>query len=75
MDNSNLTVTQEKRIRAIQKIIELIQGEFKGIDITVSFTKKLLEDCIRELDETVYSKSLREMWGNKDWRFSHENKD
>lgn len=75
MDNSKPTVTQEKRIRTIHKIIELIQDEFKEVDITVIFTKKLLEDCIRELDNLVYLKLLREMRENENRRFSHEDKD
>ena len=44
------TVTYEEREAAIQKILAFILKEFENIEVTVSFTRKLLEDTIRELD-------------------------
>lgn len=50
MEDIKVTVTQEKREETIDKILELIEKEFKGIDITAIFTKKLLEDTIKVLE-------------------------
>ena len=44
------TVTYEEREAAIQRILAFILKEFDNTEITVSFTRKLLEDTIRELD-------------------------
>ncbi|HBJ2602328.1 TPA: hypothetical protein LA751_001608 [Clostridium botulinum] len=59
MEDIKLTVTQEKREETIDKILELVEKEFKGIDVTVVFTKKLLEDTIKTLEYRCMETSLR----------------
>ncbi|ENK0558528.1 hypothetical protein AB2T19_003349 [Clostridium botulinum] len=59
MEDIKLTITQEKREETIDKILELIEKEFKGIDITVIFTKKLLEDTIKTLETRCMETRLR----------------
>lgn len=39
MEDIKVTVTQEKREETIDKILELVEEEFKGIDVTAVFTK------------------------------------
>jgi cobalamin biosynthesis Co2+ chelatase CbiK len=46
-----LTVTQEKREKTIDKILKLVELEFEGIEVTAIFTRKLLEDAIRTLED------------------------
>lgn len=43
-------VTNKKREEVINKIINIIAEEFSGIDLPMSFIKRLLEDSIRELE-------------------------
>ncbi|MBE6075911.1 MAG: hypothetical protein E7210_02200 [Clostridium lundense] len=59
MEDIKLTITQEKREETIDKILELIEKEFKGIDITAIFTKKLLEDTIKILENKCMETELR----------------
>ncbi|MBY6950305.1 hypothetical protein [Clostridium botulinum] len=59
MEDIKLTITQEKREETIDKILELIEKEFKGIDITAIFTKKLLEDTIKTLENRCMETKLR----------------
>ncbi|MCW6075519.1 hypothetical protein LAV44_09280 [Clostridium sporogenes] len=59
MEDIKLTITQEKREETIDKILELIEKEFKGIDITAIFTKKLLEDTIKTLENRCMGTVLR----------------
>lgn len=59
MEDIKLTITQEKREETIDKILELIEKEFKGIDITAIFTKKLLEDTIKTLENRCMETVLR----------------
>ncbi|HDK7162137.1 TPA: hypothetical protein PTV34_003504 [Clostridium botulinum] len=59
MEDIKVTVTQEKREETIDKILELIEEEFKGIDVTAVFTKKLLEDTIKILEYKCMEVSLR----------------
>lgn len=63
--NNSMVVTKAKRDEAIQKLLKQIQDEFEGIDITAAFTKKLLEDCLIELDKRVYSQLLKGDVGQK----------
>ncbi|EKO1912222.1 hypothetical protein PZQ55_001261 [Clostridium botulinum] len=59
MEDIKLTITQEKREETIDKILELIEEEFRVIDITAVFTKKLLEDTIKTLEYRCMETSLR----------------
>lgn len=59
MEDIKVTVTQEKREETIDKILELIEEEFRGIDITAIFTKKLLEDTIKILENKCMETELR----------------
>ncbi|QGT45360.1 hypothetical protein GJ703_03641 [Clostridium botulinum] len=59
MEDIKVTVTQEKREETIDKILELVEEEFKGIDVTAVFTKKLLEDTIKVLECKCMESSLR----------------
>lgn len=61
MKNINLIVTQEKREQTIEKIFEVILLEFDGIDVTATFTKKLLEDAIRTLESRSLDVSLKNL--------------
>ncbi|NFD28824.1 hypothetical protein EXN57_02155 [Clostridium botulinum] len=54
-----VTVTQEKREETIDKILELVEKEFKGLDVTAVFTKKLLEDTIKVLKYKCMETSLK----------------
>ncbi|MBO0572571.1 hypothetical protein FDF50_12540 [Clostridium botulinum] len=59
MEDIKLTITQEKREETIDKILELIEEEFRGIDITAIFTKRLLEDTIKTLENRCMETVLR----------------
>ncbi|MHB9937951.1 hypothetical protein CF098_07965 [Clostridium sporogenes] len=59
MEDIKLTITQEKREETIDKILELIEEEFREIDITAIFTKKLLEDTIKTLENRCMETRLR----------------
>ncbi|QDY32702.1 hypothetical protein CGS26_10195 [Clostridium sporogenes] len=59
MEDIELTITQEKREETIDKILELIEEEFRGVDITAIFTKKLLEDTIKILENKCMETKLR----------------
>ncbi|MBN3361644.1 hypothetical protein CF064_05560 [Clostridium botulinum] len=59
MEDIKLAITQEKREETIDKILELIEEEFRGIDITAIFTKKLLEDTIKTLENRCMETVLR----------------
>ncbi|OSB08989.1 hypothetical protein [Clostridium botulinum] len=59
MEDIKVTVTQEKREETIDKILKLIEEEFKGIDVTAVFAKKLLEDTIKVLEYRCMETSLR----------------
>ncbi|NFM46580.1 hypothetical protein FDB72_10610 [Clostridium botulinum] len=54
-----VTVTQEKREETIDKILELVEKEFKGLNVTAVFTKKLLEDTIKVLEYKCMETSLK----------------
>lgn len=45
------TVTQEKREETIEKILEVVANGFDGVEVTCLFTKVLLEEAIRTLEE------------------------
>ncbi|MHB9951064.1 hypothetical protein CF055_18810 [Clostridium botulinum] len=59
MEDIKVSVTQEKREETIDKILDLVEKEFKGIDVTAVFTKKLLEDTVRTLENRCMETSLR----------------
>ncbi|WP_460299292.1 hypothetical protein [Clostridium botulinum] len=59
MEDIKVTVTQEKREETIDKILDLIEEEFIGIDITAIFIKKLLEDTIKTLENRCMETVLR----------------
>ncbi|KYN77143.1 hypothetical protein A0J52_09775 [Clostridium sporogenes] len=59
MEDIKVAVTQEKREETIDKILELVEKEFKGIDITAVFAKRLLEDAIKILEYRCMETSLR----------------
>ncbi|NFL55592.1 hypothetical protein FDB81_13305 [Clostridium sporogenes] len=59
MEDIKVTVTREKREETIDKILDLVEKEFKGIDVTAVFTKKLLEDTVRTLENRCMETSLR----------------
>ncbi|WP_163244943.1 hypothetical protein [Clostridium sporogenes] len=59
MEDIKVTVTQEKREETIDKILELVEKEFDGIDITAVFAKRLLEDAIKNLEYRCMETSLR----------------
>lgn len=59
MEDIKVTVTQEKREETIDKILELVETEFKGINVTAVFTKRLLEDAIKNLEYRCMETSLR----------------
>lgn len=69
MSEIKLAVTQEKREETIDKILNLIETEFEGIEVTVSFTKTLLEETLRTLEFKCYSaplKAINHILDNKD---------
>lgn len=51
MENMKLTVTQEKREYVIDTILNVIEEEFEGVEVTASFTKALLEEAIKTLEK------------------------
>ncbi|AXG94146.1 hypothetical protein AGE29_20825 [Clostridium botulinum] len=59
VEDIKVTVTQKKREETIDKILELIEEELSGIDITAIFTKKLLEDTIKVLEYKCMETSLK----------------
>ncbi|NFF66788.1 hypothetical protein FDF69_07740 [Clostridium sporogenes] len=59
VEDIKVTVTQEKREETIDKILDLVETEFKGINVTAIFTKKLLEDAIKTLQDRCMDTSLR----------------
>ncbi|KGO13814.1 hypothetical protein [Clostridium botulinum] len=59
MEDIKVTVTQEKREETIDRILELVEKEFKGLDVTAVFTKKLLEDTIKVLEYKCMETSLK----------------
>ncbi|EPY2273186.1 hypothetical protein ACXAUS_002044 [Clostridium sporogenes] len=59
MEDIKVAVTQEKREETIDKILELVETEFKGIDVTAVFTKRLLEETIKNLEYRCMETSLR----------------
>ncbi|MHB9945238.1 hypothetical protein CF095_07510 [Clostridium botulinum] len=59
VEDIKVTVTQEKREETIDKILDLIEEEFIGIDITAIFIKKLLEDTIKTLENRCMETVLR----------------
>lgn len=61
MEDLKLTVTQEKREETMDKILNLIADSFDGIDVTVIFTKRILEDTIKVLEERTGYVSLKEV--------------
>jgi len=69
MSEIKLAVTQEKREETIDKILNLIETEFEGIEVTASFTKTLLEETLKILEFKCYStplKAINHMLDNKD---------
>lgn len=46
MEEIKVTVTQEKREETIDKILQLVEKQFDGIEVTAKFTERLLEDTI-----------------------------
>ncbi|RFM22526.1 hypothetical protein C1145_03205 [Clostridium botulinum] len=59
VEDIKVIVTQEKREETIDKILELVEKEFKGLDVTAVFTKKLLEDTIKVLEYKCMETSLK----------------
>ncbi|WP_186430910.1 hypothetical protein [Clostridium sp. BSD9I1] len=51
MENMKLTVTQEKREYVIDTILNVIEEEFDGAEVTAVFTKALLEEAIRTVEK------------------------
>jgi Cobalamin biosynthesis protein CbiK, Co2+ chelatase len=54
-----LTVTQDKREETIDKILKLVEEEYPGIEVTALFTRKLLEETIRILEDRCLEAPLR----------------
>lgn len=61
MEDIKLTVTQEKRQETIDKILKLVEVEFKGINVTAVFTKRLLEETIKTLEARCLLATLRDL--------------
>lgn len=59
MEDIKVTVTKEKREETIDKILELVETEFKGIDVTAVFTKTLLEETIKTLENRCMEIELK----------------
>lgn len=59
MEDIKVTVTQEKREETMDKIFELVEKEFKGIELTARFTERLLEDTIQVLKNRAMDAPLR----------------
>ncbi|NEZ46125.1 hypothetical protein FDF74_02725 [Clostridium niameyense] len=59
MEDIKVTVTQEKREETMDKIFELVEKQFKGIEITARFTERLLEDTIQVLKDRAMDAPLR----------------
>lgn len=59
MEDIKVTVTQEKREETMDKIFELVEKQFKGIEITARFTERLLEDTIKVLKNRAMDAPLR----------------
>ncbi|CAM2998844.1 hypothetical protein HAHI6034_11150 [Hathewaya histolytica] len=51
MGDIKLTVTQEKREETIDKILILIENQFEGVEVTALFTKVLLQEAIRIIED------------------------
>lgn len=54
-----LSVTQEEREETIDKILELVETDYSEVEVTAIFTKKLLEDAIRTLENRCLEAPLR----------------
>ncbi len=61
MSEIKLTVTQEKRQETIDKILKLVETEFQGVEVTAIFTKVLLEETIKTLEERCYLAPLKDI--------------
>ncbi|KEH90583.1 hypothetical protein [Clostridium botulinum] len=59
MEDIKLTVTQEKREETIDKILQLVEEQFKGIEVTARFTQKLLEDTIMILQNRAMDAPIK----------------
>lgn len=59
MENMKLAVTNAKREETIDKILKLVEAEFNGVEVTALFTKVLLEEAIRTLEDRCYQAPLR----------------
>lgn len=59
MQNLKLTVTQEKREETIEKILKLVEIEFKEVEVTAFFTKVLLEDAIKTVEDRALLAPLK----------------
>ena len=59
MENMKLAVTQDKREETIDKILKLIETEFRGIEVTGSFTIKILEDAVVGVKDRCLQTPLR----------------
>ncbi|MCY6372419.1 hypothetical protein [Clostridium ganghwense] len=59
MGELKLTVTQAKREETIEKILKLVETEFEEVEVTVLFTKGLLEDAIRKVEERALLAPLK----------------
>lgn len=51
MEDVKVTVTQEKREETIEKFLRLVEVEFEGIEVTAIFTKVLLQEAIRTVED------------------------
>ena len=59
MEEIKVTVTQEKREETIDKILQLVEKQFEGIEITARFTERLLEDTMRVLKNRAMDAPIR----------------
>lgn len=68
MEDIKLTVTQEKREETIDKILQLVEEQFEGIEITALFTKVLLQEAIKTLESRAMLAPICKMTHNIDNR-------
>ncbi|MCD3215873.1 hypothetical protein G8S55_01240 [Clostridium botulinum C] len=59
MEDIKLTVTQAKREETIDKILQLVEDQFEGIEVTTRFTERLLEDTIIALQNRAMDAPIK----------------
>lgn len=61
MEELKLSVTQEQRKKTIDKILKLVESEFEGVEITALFTKVILQETIKTLEDRCLSATLKNL--------------